>query len=224
MITHGGTADSTATKTNSKQDSTATKHSTPLGRKRHYSSMARFLHTTQGSSYLGSKQYRDQGKSNRPGVPSKAPIQNPSTAQQGHSPPVLRTQEGPWSLMTANTTNWPGAKALITALGLPNNPSRPTFIVLQEHRNAGPDDCKRAEDWASNHGYNLSVAPAATTGRSKLHTSGGVAVGAQKHIGITKDMVFQHHFAKHRGRIHAVICNCLFPGGVVLVGAYWKID
>ena len=124
--------------------------------------------------------------------------------------------------MTANTTNWPGAKALITALGMPNNPSRPTFISLQEHRNAGLDECTRAEDWARNHGYNLSVAPAAATGSSKLHTSGGVAVGAQKHIGITKDLAFQQHFAKHTGRIHAVICNCLFPRWILLVGMYWK--
>ena len=190
MITHRGTDGSTVRKTSSMQDRIAIKQSTPVGRKRRFSNMARFLHTAQGSIYMSSKQHQDQGKSNRPGVPSKAPIQSPSATQQVHSPPTLRAQEGRWSLMTANTTNWPGAKALITALGLPNNPRRSTFIVLQEHRNAGLDDCKRAEDWARNHGYNLSVAPAATTGRSKLHTSGGVAVGALKHIGITKDIVF----------------------------------
>ena len=195
---------------------------TPVHRKRRYSSMTRYLHTAQVSSHAGGMQYRVLCKSNRPGTLSRAPIQSPYAAQQGHKAPVLRAREGKWALMTANTTNWSGAQALITALGLPNNPSKPTFIVIQEHRNAGPDDCKQAEDWASNYGYNLSVAPAATTGRGKLQTSGGVAVGAQKHIGITKDMAFQQHFSKHRGRIHAVICNCLFPRGVLLVGAYWK--
>ena len=125
-------------------------------------------------------QYRVLCKSNRPGTLSRAPIQSPDAAQQGHKAPALRAREGQWALMTANTTNWPGVQALITALGLPNNPSKLTFIVIQEHRNAGPDECKQAEDWASNYGYNLSVAPAAITGRGKLQTSGGVAVGAQK--------------------------------------------
>ena len=161
----------------------------PVSRKRRYSAMSRFLHTAPGDTPTGGKQQQNQNKNRTPCGLSKAPIQGLSTKQQSQSPQVQRTQTGTWSLMTANTTNWMGAKALITALGRHNNPRRPTFIVLQEHRNAGPDDCKRAEDWSRNKGYNLSFAPAATTGLSKLHTSGGVAVGALHHIGITKDIV-----------------------------------
>ena len=171
----------------------------PVLRKRRYSSMTRYLHTAQISSQAGAMQYRVFCNSNRPGTLSRAPIQSPYIAPKGHTAPAPRAREGKWALMTANTTNWKAAQALIRALGRPSSPSKPTFIVIQEHRNAGPDECKQAEDWASNYGYNLSVAPAATTGRGKLQTSGGVAVGAQKHIGITIDMAFQQQFATHKG-------------------------
>ena len=127
-----------------------------------------------------------------------------------------------WTLMTANTTNWMGAKTLITALGREPNTRRPTFIALQEHRNAKQDDCKRAEDWSRSKGYTLSFSPAARTGMGKLNSSGGVAVGALQRIGISQDVIFQQQFTKHQDRIHAVICNCMFPRGVLLVGTYWR--
>ena len=171
---------------------------------------------------MGGKLHAKEDKHNTPGELSTAPIQGLTALQQAQRLPVSGARPGQWSLMTANTTNWMGAKTLITALGRDPNPRRPTFIVLQEHRNAEPDDCKRAEDWSRINGYNLSFAPAASTGLGKLNTSGGVAVGALQHIGIAKDIAFQQHFAKHKGRIHAVVCNCLFPRGVLLVGAYWK--
>ena len=123
--------------------------------------------------------------------------------------------------MTANTTNWMGAKPLITAFNRGNNPRRPAFIVLQEHRNAGQDECRRAEDWARSKGYTLSFSPAVRTGIGKLNTSGGVAVGAARRIGIAQDPVFNQHFEKFPG-IHAVICNCMFPRGILLIGAYWR--
>ena len=184
--------------------------------------MTRFLHTTSDSIPTIDKHHQKDGKRNALGVLSKAPIQGLSVTQRTLNPQALGTLPVPWSLMTANTTNWMGAKALFTALGRGNNPTRPTFVALEEHRNAQQEDCKKAEDWCRNKGYNLSFAPASTTGLGKLHTSGGVAVGALHHIGITQDMAFQQHFLAHKGRIHAVICNCLFPRGVLLVGAYWK--
>ena len=163
---------------------------TPVHRKRRYSSMTRYLHTAQSSSQAGARHYRVLHNSNMPGTLSRAPIQSPYAELKRHTAPAPLAREGKWALMTANTTNRKGAQALIRALGFPSNPSKPTFIVIQEHRNADPDVCKQAEDWASNYGYNLSLAPAATTGRGKLQTSGGVAVGAQKHIGIAIDMAF----------------------------------
>ena len=154
-------------------------------------------------------------------MPSRAPIQNPYLSLKPMARKPLGRQ-GTWALMTANTTNWEGAERLIRALGRPGHPSKPTFIVIQEHRKADTQACKQAEDWASEYGYNLSLAPAAHTGTGKLQTSGGVAVGVQKHIGITIDLPFQQEFAAYQGRIHAVICNCLFKRGVLVVGAYWR--
>ena len=90
--------------------------STPVSRKRRYSAMARFLHTTPDSTPTGGKQHQKQGKSNAPGILSKAPIQGFSATQHVQSPPGQKAQAGPWFLMTANTTNWMGAKALITHL------------------------------------------------------------------------------------------------------------
>ena len=190
--------------------------SAPIRKKRTYCSMTRYLHTAQSKQASPTQCRASLNK--RPGTPSRAPIQSPYAKLKKPTVRAPLGREGKWALMTANTTNWKGAKRLIRALGLPSNPSKPTFIVIQEHRNADPEVCKQAEDWASGYGYNLSLAPAATTGKGKLQTSGGVAVGAQKHIGITIDLPFQQQFAAYKGRIHAVICNCLFKLGVLLVG------
>ena len=179
----------------------------PRHRTRSYSSLSRSLHTALPYSIPAIGAHQGSNTDNRAKLLSPAPIQRPTLTKIPGGPPATQAQVGLWSLMTANTSNWPGAQALLTALGMPSNPSRPTFITIQEHRNAGQEDCRKAEDWARNHGYNLSLARAASTGSSKLHTSGGVAVGALKHIGITQDLAFQQHFAKHTGRIHAVICN-----------------
>ena len=186
--------------------------------------MARFLHITPDSTPTGGKQHQKQVKSNAPGILSKAPIQGLSATQHLQNPFVQRAQAGPWFLMTANTTNWMGAKALITALGRHNNPRKPTFIVLQEHRNAGPDDCKRAEDWARNKGYNLSFAPAATTRLGKLHTSGGVAVGAQQHIGLTKDKFFSTTSQSTQGASMRSFATVSFPEACSLLEHTGKMD
>ena len=222
MIAREGAVHCTSTIVGNVRTSSTPQNSKSRHRIRSYSSLTRSLHTAQPGSAPVNKHHQGKGNNIRSTILSAAPIQRPTHTKITDGPPAIQAQIGLWSLMTANTSNWPGAQALITALGMPSNPSRPTFITIQEHRNAGPEDCKRAEDWARNQGYNLSFAPAASTGSSKLHTSGGVAVGALKHIGITKDLAFQQHFAKHTGRIHAVICNCLFSRGTLLVGMYWK--
>ena len=126
----------------------------PIRKKRSYCNMTRYLHTAQSNQATPT-----QGRSSlnkKPGTPSRAPIQNPYAKLK----PTARTplgREGRWALMTANTTNWEGAERLIRALGRPGHPSKPTFIVIQEHRKADPQACKQAEDWASSYGYNLSL-------------------------------------------------------------------
>ena len=152
------------------QDRMIITQNTPAARKRRYSTMTRFLHTTPGSISMCGKQHQNQGKSNAPGVLSKAPVQGLSATQHVQSPPVPRAQAEPWSLMTANTTNWMGAKALITALGRHNNPRRPTFIVLQEHRNAGPDERKRAEPRQVTHLWRGGCRGTATHWHNKRHS------------------------------------------------------
>ena len=138
-------------------------------RRPRYSNMTRYLHTAQNKHANHS-----QGRSSlnkKPGMPSRAPIQDPYLSLKPMARKPLGRQ-GTWALMTANTTNWEGAERLFRALGSPGHPSKPTFIVIQEHRKADTQACKQAEDWASGYGYNLSLAPAAHTGTGKLQTSG----------------------------------------------------
>ena len=125
------------------QDIMIITQNTPVSRKRRYSTMTRFLHITSDSILTIDKHHQKDGKRNALGVLSKAPIQGLSVTQRTLNPQALGTLPVPWSLMTANTTNWMGAKALFTALGRGNNPTRPTFVALQEHRNAQPEDCKK---------------------------------------------------------------------------------
>ena len=191
-------------------------------RKPRYCIMARHLHTALGDTNDGNERHLQEKAQHKRIELTKAPIQGSTTRQEPQGRQEASASLDQWTLMTANTTNWMGAKTLITALNRDNNPRRPAFIVFQEHRNAGEDDCRRAEDWARSKGYTLSVSPAARTGMGKLNTSGGVAVGALRRIGISQEPVFNQRFAKHHDCIHAVICNCLFPKGILLVGAYWR--
>ena len=184
--------------------------------------MSRYLHTAPSGATAGGERHAKEDTHNQIGEQSRAPIQGFATRQEAQCALSAPARPEQWSFMTANTTNWMGAKTLITALGRDPNTRRPTFIALQEHRNAKQDDCKRAEDWSRSKGYTFSFSPAARTGMGKLNTSGGVAVGALQRIGISQDVIFQQQFTKHQDRIHAVICNCMFPRGVLLVGTYWR--
>ena len=136
MIAHEGAVHSTATQAGSRRNNSTSQSNTARNRKRRYSSMTRSLHTAQHGSAPDNKQHQERGNNNMASTLSAAPIQRPTQTKNASGHPARQAQAGLWSLMTANTTNWPGAKALITALGMPNNPSRPTFITLQEHRNA----------------------------------------------------------------------------------------
>ena len=146
--------------------------STPVARARR-DSQAMPLHTASSRDQPSNGPLTKANKHSKLGEPSKAPIQGLTTLQQAFRSPSLGASPGQWSLMTANTTNWMGAKTLITAFGREHNPGRPTFIALQQHRNARPIDCKQAEDWSRRYCYNVSFSPAASTGKGMLNTSGG---------------------------------------------------
>ena len=126
------------------------------------------------------------------------------------------------TLLLANTTTWSGAQALIERLGQPGQPSKPDLLVLLEHRKATSEACKEAEDWAKGRGFHLAAALARPTGPGHLQSSGGVAVGTLHHIGLTESEGFAAAFADFPGRVHAMVINCIFPKGLLLIGAYWR--
>ena len=133
----------------------AATHTTPrkLGaRKPTYSIMTKHLHTALSDTLDGNERYQRDKAQQRIEL-TKAPIQGNTTRHEPQSQQEASANLDQWTLMTANTTNWMGAKTLITALNRGNSPRRPVFIVLQEHRNAGQDECRRAEDWARSKGY-----------------------------------------------------------------------
>ena len=155
-------------------------HTTPSksgARKPRYSSMARHLHTALSDTYDGNERHLSEKAQHKRIELTKAPIQGNTTRHEPQSQQEASASLDQWTLMTANTTNWMGAKTLITALNRGNNPRRPAFIVLQEHRNAGQDECRRAEDWARSKGYTLTFSPATRTGNKGL---GSLSAGQRR--------------------------------------------
>ena len=98
-----------------------TTHTTPkkLGvRKSTYSIMTKHLHTALSDTLVGNEPNQRDKAQQRIEL-TKAPIQDNTTWHEPQSQQEASASLDQWTLMTANTTNWMGAKTLITALNRP---------------------------------------------------------------------------------------------------------
>jgi len=132
----------------------------------------------------------------------------------GGVPNKRNKREAGWTLVTANTTAWSSAQALIGFLA--DSDVKPDMMCLQETRLETAEANSAAAAWAAKQGLRLDFGAALSTGPGPLQNSGGTASGVKAHVGSAPVPIS----GVHASRATDTHMEGLIKGGVTVVSIY----
>ena len=121
-------------------------------------------------------------------------------------------------MASINPNTWGSAQGVID--WMLRRQLRPDALALQETRLKSAASASTARAWAAGRGWKLHFGLADSTGPGPTQSSAGIAVGTSTAIGSASNVAAP--LQGFPARLKAITANCIGPGGIDIIGGYFK--